>query len=279
MVNFKILNATDTFLEMVGGSYAYKYKGKEYEVTPELLDSMDRAFQQSFGSFAAKHLPKQPPKVTSLTVVEPEIGQTYLPEHIFVKKVSDTKERIRKVIMRWAKTEKLIEEKLNYPRVFQALLTEPHNAFEYKRKTPEDVINLTLFIDTNMRYHIPQYMEGMKIDSSLHNTMIEVASTIKGVTVFSASAIHGIRYKDKAYQYYTDLLLDLPPDLRKKVMVFSQGCGRVGTYLGVQPKAVTFCTPFAHRKNCGCPQIRKAEEAEQNVIYKVRTIEDLEKIP
>ncbi len=277
MLNFKIENATDKFLEMVGGQYKqYNYQGTKYDITPEFLETADQRLQQSFGAFAAKQLPRTPVMPKALITPVEIGGSVYLPPKVFAAKMSE-EERIKRQILIWAKNEKIVEEKLNYPRVFQALLTEPHNAFEYKKKTLEEHINLTLFVDMSVGYHTSDYMNG-PIDYNLHNTIIKVAEKIKGVNVFARGALHAIPYKNVTHDYWTGVYRALPPAMKKKVIVFSQGCGSVGHYQGIPPKAVSFCTPFEHGRNCGCGQIAKAASAQQIMYYKIRNAKDLAQI-
>ena len=97
--------------------------------------------------------------------------------------------------------------------------------------------------------------------------------------MFSANALYQMEYKGTKHDYYTGIYRQLPPHMKTKVMVFTQGCGGFGGYSDIPQKALTFCTPFSHGRNCGCSQIRKAELAGQIMKYAVRTVEDLERIP
>lgn len=274
MLNFKIENATDKFLEMVGGKWNYKFKGETFEVTPESLSKYSREMQQSFGAFAAKNLSRKPPRAQF--VDELTIGRTYIPRKVESKKLSKV-EKVRKELIRLAKTEKIVEEKLNYPKVFQALLTEPHTAFEHKKKTIEEHFNLTLIIDTNVGYMNRGYM-GKDVEAGLPATIIEAAKNIKGITVFASGGLHLIEYKHRKYDYYTTLLKDLPKHMTKNVIVFTQGCGGMGHYQGIKPEAVKFVTPFEYGCNCGCEQIKKAANAGQIMYYGINCADKLKEI-
>lgn len=285
MLNFKISRPTDKFFE-VFPEYDYKFKGKTYKMTSEFLRRAPVELQQSFGAFVAKKFPPQPNKVTvvtktkvkqSETTEEPTIGSTYLPQKVEGKKTDRQKDLIIRELKRLAKSETVVEEKLNYPKVFRALLTEPHTALEQKRKTVEEACNLTLILDTNNRYWSRSNMSP-EVDCNLIANIIEAAKGIKGITVFATSGLHHLKYKNKHYDYYTDLYQDLPLHLRKNVIVFTQGCGGVGNYNAFRPKLVKFVTPFEHGKNCGCGQIAKAEAAQQIMFYGIDCATKLSKI-
>lgn len=273
MLNFKIENASSQFLKILGGKYNYKFRGQSYEITPEFLETAPTELQQSFGAFAAKKLPRQPKIVKAKFVDEPVTGGTYMPKKIVSKKLTYT-EKVRRELIRLAKSEKIIEEKLNYPKVFQALLTEPHTAFDHKKKTVEENLNLTLIVDVAVGYMTKDHM-GNETEQGLPHTLIQVAKTLKGVTVFEAHGLHQIKYKDKSYDYYTDLLRVLPKNLTKNVVVYTQGCGGMGHYQNIKPGAVKFVTPFKAGCNCGCGQIRKAAAAEQVMFYGVNCADKL----
>ena len=70
-------------------------------------------------------------------------------------------------IIRLAKSEKLIEEKLDYLKVFRALITQPHTILEQTKKTIEDDLNLTVFVNINCNYYPQQY-------KSFPNSVLEV---------------------------------------------------------------------------------------------------------
>jgi hypothetical protein len=274
MLNYKIERNTDNFLEKAGGSYTYSYKGKDYEITQESLKSMDPGLQQSFGHFTAKKKGKSPtpsyiPKMTL------QKGDNYLPPSVKAAGISKVME-VRRELLRLARTEVIVEDKLDMPKVFKALLTEPHTALDYRKKTVEEEINLTLIVDTNVRYHINGHMQ--EVDRLFHNTLIEAAHGVKGIHVFYAEALHGLHHKGHRYDYYTDLYKDLPTKLKRKVFVFTQGCGHVGHYLEMPKKAVHFCTGFAHHHNCGCPQIEKAAISGQVMHYGVTNVSKLKQI-
>jgi hypothetical protein len=274
MLNFKIERNTDTFLKKVGGSYIYNYKGKDYEITQESLKSMDPGLQQSFGHFTAKKKCKSD-VADYIPKFKPQQGATHLPPSIRANGTAKVLE-VRRELIRLARTEVIVEEKLDMPKVFKALLTEPHTALEHKKKTIEEEINLTLIVDTNVRYHTKDWMS--EVDPLFHNTLVEAARGVKGINLFYAEGLYRLSFKGHTYSYYTDLYKNLPPKLKKKVLVFTQGCGSVGDYVDMPENAVHFCTGFAHGRNCGCYQIRKAAIAGQIMHYGVTNVSKLKQI-
>jgi len=276
MLNFKIERNTDAFLKKVGGSYTYNYKGKDYEITQESLKCMDPGLQQSFGHFTAKNKRKSKSDVPDyIPKFSSQRGVNYLPPSVIARGTAKVLE-VRRELIRLAKTEVIVQEKLDMPKVFKALLTEPHIALDHKKKTIEEEINLTLIVDTNVGYHRTEYMSD--VDPLFHNTLIKAASGVKGINLFYAEALHNLNFKGHSYEYYTDLYKDLPPKLKKKVLVFTQGCGNIGNYVNMPENAVHFCTGFVHGKNCGCSQIVKAATARQVMHYGITNVTKLKQI-
>lgn len=274
MLNFKIERNTNQFLEKCGGKYNYTYKGKEYEITKENLTTMDPGLQQSFGHFTARKNPP-PPKLSFIPIIRPIIGQNYLPPVIKARGYNMV-EKVRKELIRLAKTEIRVDGPIDVQKAFKALLSEPHTAFDYRKQVVEEEINLTIFVDINTRYHIDGYMPG--VDALLHNTIIEAARGVKGIRVFSASALYHIPYKGQVYEYYTDVYRDLPKKHKKRVIAFSQGCGGIGHYEGIPKGALHFVTGFTKGKTCGCGQIAKARDAGQHVHQGVVNLDSLKKL-
>lgn len=269
MLNFKIANAVDKFLELKGGSYSYTFRGEEYNITRESIRTVDTKLQQSFGGFVSRNS-NSPRKVQTA----PDPGakfktKIFTPEKVYIRGSKD-RVLVRQELLRLATVPKIIEEKLNYPKVFQALLTEPHTAFDHKKKHEETEINLTLFVDHSVGYH----REIRGCDQGLHDTIISVAKTIKGINVFDSYAIYNTEYKGQIYPYYTDLLKVLPEKMKRKVLVFTQGCGTAENYRGIKEESLTFCTPFSHYENCGCDRIDAAARAKQIMVYSFRTAND-----
>jgi hypothetical protein len=279
MLNFKIKQNTDVFLEKVGGTYSYNFQGTSYEITEESLKLANPRLQQSFGRFVAKNLPRKRKLEVSCFQSEANAkistGKTFLPtakEHEGISKFI----QVKKELLRIATVEKIVEEKLDMPKVFRALLTEPYSALEHKKKSIETSVNLTLFVDANVAYHNSDFMSD--IDVEFHNTLIKAAESIKGVNVFYSNALYNMEFKGNTYTYYTDLYKVLPANLKRKVIVFTQGCGSMGDYKDMPKEAVHFCTGFSLGCNCGCGQIEKARRGKQIMHYGITNIEKLKKL-
>lgn len=197
-------------------------------------------------------------------------GRTTNPAKITSNQVVREAE-VKKHILRWANTDTIIQGPLDMPKVFKALITEPHTAFDYRKNVMETETNLTLFVDTAVGYH--------NKDKFLHNTIINVAKKIKGVNIFSGHALCNIEYKGERMPYYTDIVRALPKKQTRKIIIFTQGCGHTpdDTYKDLTKK-MYFCTCFEPKCTCGCEQIPKAEAAGLNMNYKILSIEDLAKI-
>lgn len=274
-VNYKIDRVATSFLKNTGGSYPYTFKGKQYDITHESLMTLPRELQQSFGHFCAQKNPPRQAKSYMPKLTPPQRGWNYIPPVVTTKETAK-EALVRKELLRIALTEVPIEEKLNIPKVFRALITEPHTALDQRKITMESKINLTLFVDTNVRYHVQDYMGD--VDKSLHSTIIKVAKTIKGITLFAGSALYLMEYKNESQKYFTDIYRVLPLKLKQKVVVFSQGCGNIGDYEGIPKGAVQFCTGFIHGHNCGCEQLKKAAMAKMTMHYGITSVESLKLI-
>jgi len=315
MLNFKIKEHSDKYLGTHGGEHKYNFKGKEYNITPESLEAAPRELQQSFGNFCAKENEKnggqgggdQPGKGKpggkpgdkkgegegeGPGQPTDEIGDT--PKELEVEDDSKQEEgkqpfkggsvkraqrihndqvqreiEIKKHILRWATTEILQIGPLNMPKVFKALITEPHTAFDHRKNVLETLVNLTIMVDTNVGY--------MEKNQWLYNTIVQTASKVKGVNVFHSPGLHGLVHKGVSYDYYPEMIEELPSKMTEKIIVFTQGCGhseKEQPYKNLK-KPVHFCTCFKIHCNCGCDQIAKAERGGQNMYYEIDSVESL----
>ena len=317
MLNYKIREHSDKYLGTHGGEHKYTFKDKEYNITPESLETAPRELQQSFGNFCAKENEKcskegegkpgkgQPGKGKGQPSDQKgegeaegpgqpsdEIGDT--PKELQVedeKKGEEAKNpsrgggvrraqrihndqvqreiEIKKHIVRWATTEIIQIGPLNMPKVFKALITEPHTAFEHRKTILETLVNLTIMVDTNVGY--------FSRNQWLYNTIVQTASKIKGVNVFHSPGLHGLVHKGVSYDYYPEMIEELPAKMTEKIIVFTQGCGHTDKeqpYKNLK-KPVHFCTCFQINCNCGCDQIAKAERGEQIMHYGIDTVESL----
>lgn len=279
--NHKAQRPLDQFFE-TKGEMKYKWRGEEYEINKKNFTKLDPALQQSFTHFCANEYrqPKPKPKPMGSIPTESTISP-FGPNKVSIKmpKLATSTELqrmeiVKRELIRIATTVTIVEEKLDYPRVFKALLSQPHTALDQLKKHEEYKINLTMIVDENIGYH--------QNDRWFHNTLIEAGRSIKGINVYSSNAIRGIFNGDKkkvAYNYYTELLAALPKEQQKKILVFTQGCGHtdVKFYEGIKEikKNITFCTWFNKGENCGCNQIACAEHAGLSVNYAIRNPKDL----
>ena len=228
-------------LEVTTGSFTHRYKGKEYEIKSNTIDSLTDEMIQSLSTRLSKLYP------TKKKVPRPKQGSSNdgasdikLPGQD-AREVNEiiTERLIEKELKRLATVEFLVEDKLHYPRVFMKLLSQPHLALEEKRLVTDEKQELYLYVDRSVGYN--------EKDRGFHNTMIKVASKIKGIKVFDSR-----RLRFDGNYYWDHVVKNVPKN--KKVLVFSQGCG--GTD-GVPPSGydIHFCTHFEKNCNCGCDTI------------------------
>ena len=228
-----------------GGSFTHRYNTEEYIVTPSTVGLLDEKTLQSISTRLRKLYPP-PPQPRRTPRGQGKAGSKEKAPGFDSREVRKTTKEalIEKELKRIATTEIMVEDKLNYPRVFMKLLSQPHLALEEKRLVPEEKTDLYLYVDQSVGYN------GK--DDGFHHTMIQVAKKIKGIHLFSSWML---RFDDK---YYWDHIRKNVPK-GKTVLVFTQGCG--GAY-GELPKGynIHFCTHFKHGENCGCPTIRNHED-------------------
>ena len=226
-----------------GGRFTHTYKGEEYDISSNTVGLLDEQTLQSVSTRLRKLYPPPPSKARSVR------GKGKAKSNGAPGFDDRTVEQINKEILierelkRLSTTEVLVEDKLNYPRVFMKLLSQPHLALEEKRLVPDEKVELYLYVDSSVGYN--------SRDNGFHHTMVKVAEKIKGIHVYSS---HMLRFGDK---YYWDHMKKHVPK-GKTVLVFTQGCG--GTE-GQPPKGydIHFCTHFKHGHNCGCSTIRRHE--------------------
>ncbi len=256
------------FEKLDGSPIVHNYKGVDYEVTPENLLSLDPRVIQSLSTRLRRENPK--PKPTQVPAMAPANGEASDDKGQGFDNREQVKlnrpELIKQEILRLATTEIIVEEKLNYPKVFQKLITEPYLSLEQFRRTYDSVVEIYLFIDRATGYN--------RKDEGFHRTMYDVASKIKGVRVFYNNML---RLEDDGEYYLTKLDKIVPRG--KKIVAFSQGCG--GAW-GEIPSGrhVHFVTHFKHGEDCGCDGIHYHERMEESkksvtVHYGVDTPEKL----
>lgn len=231
-------------LRETDGSFTHTYGGKEYTITPSTVGLLDSKTLQSISTRLRKMYPPPPQKAKAPRGQGKAGSQEKAPGFDDKTVEQITKEAlIESELKRLATTEIMVEDKLNYPRVFMKLLSQPHLALEEKRLVPEEKTELYLYVDASVGYN--------QKDEGFHHTMVKVAERIKGIHVFSSWML---RFNDE--YYWEHIRKNVPKG--KTVLVFTQGCG--GTH-GIPPKGynIHFCTHFKHGDNCGCSTIRNHE--------------------
>jgi hypothetical protein len=226
------------------GKFTHTYKGIEYTITPNIVNALNKELIQSISTRLRKLYPP-PPSLPKPTRGEGKTRGEQKAKGFDDRAVKKTSKEIliERELKRLATTEVLVEDKLNYPKVFMKLLSQPHLALEEKRLVPDEKVELYLYVDESVGYN--------QKDDGFHYTMVNVAKKIKGIRVFSSCML---RFSEG---YYWDHMKKHVPK-GKTVLVFTQGCG--GTE-GQPPRGynIHFCTHFKHGDNCGCSTIRQHE--------------------
>ena len=225
-----------------GGSFTHTYKGIEYNITPNIVGALNKELVQSISTRLRKLYPPPPPPMRMGRKGKANDSGAPGFDDRKVEVITDEM-IIQREIKRLATTEVMVEDKLNYPRVFMKLLSQPHLALEEKRMIPEEKVELYMYVDESTGYN--------DNDKGFHYTMIQAAKKIKGVKVF-----HSYMLQFQEGYYWQHMLKHVPRG--KTVLVFTQGCG--GTN-GTPPTGynIHFCTHFKHGYNCGCSTIRTHE--------------------
>lgn len=284
--NYKAQKPLDQFFFNGKGSMDYKWRGQTYNVNAENFSSLPFSLQQSFTHYCSTIQQEKTKKISLQSPRQSQIGNklakasAYMPEKLFSKEIRGVSE-IKKHLIRLSQSTVIVEEKLNYPKVFSALLSQPHTALDQFKKTEDTKTNLTLIVDDYVSYH-------SRTNQWFHNSIIETAKTIKGINVYHNGGFRGSfkdkkgNYSSEMSDYFTEFIATLPKKEQEKIIVFTQGCGDRDFYVYDQIKSIkaniTFCTCFAKGCNCGCNQIRVAEKSDIKVIYEMETPEDLAKL-
>lgn len=243
MPHFRQDPLIQTHLQVSKGSFIHTYKGAEYQITSDIIDDLPDEVVQSLSTRLSKIYPRPKPKPKPVRG-KGKASSSGSPGTDEREVIKDNKELIiERELRRLATTEVLVEDKLNYPRVFMKLLSQPHLALEEKRLVPEDIRDLYMYVDESVGYNDK--------DDGFHYTLIKVAKRISGIKIFASNRL----LFPEGY-YWQHMQRHVPKG--KKVLVFTQGCG--GT-TGIPPKGydVHFCTHFEKGRNCGCPTIRNHE--------------------
>ena len=181
MIHFRQDPLINQHLEVTEGSFTHVYKGKEYTVTKDTVGNFDRQLLQSLATRLRRQYPPIPKPIRTKSkgpVKEYEKGEG---TDNRVNNNITTEKLIEAELRRLATTEYMVEDRLHYPRVFRRLISQPHLAFEERKLVPETRVELFMYVDKSVGYNYQ--------DNGFHNTMVEVAKKIKGITVFSAERL------------------------------------------------------------------------------------------
>jgi hypothetical protein len=253
----------------------HTYKDKKLTISKENINSIPKEFVQSLAtrlaksnSSSSKMVPgkgngdKKPvqfdmaPDGKDSEIGKNKGGKVKRAEDK-VDNTIDKKEFVKKQVLRLSTTTHLFEDKLDYPKVFKALLTEPHNALDYRRKTEEDIIQSIFVIDPAIGYN--------NNDKGFHKTLITVCKEIKGVDVLELTSLTDY----SSGEYYLNKLDQIMKKNKGNIYVFSQGCGGSPPDVPFDLKKVigtrklTFCTCFKHGETCGCDIIPSHERLQK----------------
>lgn len=275
----------------------HRYNGSDYSITPENFRDLPNSVKQSFatrfkssgggsgGSGEGEGDSNSNGKKTQKgdgggnVPLDSLFGDNYEEEDFFSDEIGTGKDKtqndsinsfelIKKEIKKIATTEVKVYEKLDYPRVFKKLLSEPHLAFEEKKVSYETKTELIVFVDRAVGYN--------GNDKGFHNTLIKACQSIKGVETYDTVRL----YDPKSRCYYSTVLSKMPASKHHiPVLVFSQGCGGTSLESILQiPKnfKVTYVTHFNKDCNCGCNTIGVHEQVSRTnknikVIYSIDT--------
>ena len=135
-----------------GGSFTHTYKGIEYNITPNIVGALNKELVQSISTRLRKLYPPPPPPMKMGR--KGKANDAGAPGHDDRKVEVITDEMIiQREIKRLATTEVMVEDKLNYPRVFMKLLSQPHLALEERRMIPEEKVELYMYVDESVGYN------------------------------------------------------------------------------------------------------------------------------
>lgn len=252
-------------------SFTHTYKGVKYEIKQGMEDIHSSELLQSVSTRLRNMYSPPPPSMKRIPTAgdgddsdKKEEGPIKVPgENHTVVKNTIAAQLIRNELLRLSKVEVIVEDRLHYPRVFKRLLSEPHLALYETKKVVDVKQELYLFVDEAVGYN--------DRDNGFHHTLIQEASKIKGIHVFSDRGLK-ISYKGRREYYWNHIPKLVPPG--KKILAISQGCG--GTD-GIYPKGydLHFVTHFCEGDNCGCSTIPDHEYYKTKMHYGINVPEKL----
>jgi hypothetical protein len=241
------------------GDIDYTFKnGTTKTINKSNYTSLTKGEQQA----VAKFISKKDGKPSESKLAAAKGGRTFQPESKEILKDKDDK-KIMEFIKKFQPVVTAYEEKLHIPKVFAALLSQPHTAFDQVRKYEyENKGKILLIVDiysgywscegANPRMHAALVNFTSK-DKTVHHLVVD-GETIKGDYIYD---------KPKLLETYD------------KILFISQGCGGSAPVPKHIAQKTTFITIFKEGCDCGCDRIHAHERAGCDVRYSVRDWGDL----
>jgi hypothetical protein len=242
------------------GSVEYTFKnGVTKTIDKSNYTTLTKGEQQAVAKFLGKQNPKPP---NSKKSESDKGGQTFNPADLeILKKKND--QMVMKFIKNFQPVTVGYEEKLHIPKVFAALLSQPHTAFEQVRKYEyENKGKILLIVD---KYSA--FWPREKANPEMHAALVNFTSKDKNVhhVVVSGEDLEsGPMYKNPKFLGKYD-----------KLLFISQGCGTSYAIPKNIAKKMTFITIFEKGCNCGCSRIRQHELDGCDVRYSIKDWGDL----
>jgi hypothetical protein len=242
------------------GGVEYTFKnGVTKTIDKSNYTTLTKGEQQAVAKFLAKKNPK--PLNTQETKLS-KGGQTFNPN-----KSKILKEKNDQMVMKFIKNFQPVtvgyEEKLHIPKVFAALLSQPHTAFDQVRKYEyENKGKILLIVDEYSAYWSDEHA-----NESMHAALVNFTSKDKNVhhlVVSGEFAKMGSIYQNPKFL-----------DKYDKVLFVSQGCGSSHAIPKNIAKKMTFITIFEKGCNCGCSRISQHERDGCDVRYSIKDWGDL----
>lgn len=309
----------------------YKFRGITYKVTMDNFDEFPNDFKQSFAHFAAKNKPPSNGSTNNVVntgsnneleaePIELDLkkeeakyneffkgpkkrkaqkpivgGKVDMPADMWgskpTKEMIDT---IKKYLLQMLnpKVTEHYEEKLYYPKVFEALLSNPSEALEQTRKrlyTEIKYMPLILYVDMYVSYHQAYGYEAI----SLHNAIWAAACELRNPNIYIFPC--GGPYNDSLPKHVLSFMqknklntianprpgpghLEITNQLKGRTFIFTQGCGAPLNFSKVDHKSISLCTIFNHSDTCGCDTLPVAKRNKVKIYHEFRSVHDFRQL-
>lgn len=241
---------------------AYQFSnGDKVTVTADNVRSLSTQQLQA----VARFILKEQRRSKAETAIEQKGGSTREP--VAGDRDSTKRFELVKQFIRNVQPEKQFqEERLHIPKVFQALMTQPHTAFDQTIKKPETIkAKLLILVDA-----YTGYFRDENADTSIVTSLI--CYPVKDKTV-AIKTLSGERLQNR--YMYDDKKIVKEHEKFDKILYFSQGCGTSFDVPKTLAKKTTFFTIFNEGCDCGCDRIHAHERAGCKMYYGVRSWNDL----